>query len=99
MIGHPVDLIQLSDRTPDGDERMDCVRDAIPIQAAFVSASAATTAKHGTSSRELQLRKDFLNWDIGYPESIQLADGSVLNAIIFYNLFNKYFIGGTFWKP
>ena len=47
---------------------------------------------------EVQLRNDFPNWDVGYPESIELPDGRVL-TVYYYNLFAKYFIGGTFWKP
>ena len=47
---------------------------------------------------EIQLRNDFLNWDIGYPESMQMADGSIF-TVYYFNLFGKYFIGSTTWKP
>ncbi|WP_217452145.1 hypothetical protein [Mucilaginibacter humi] len=47
---------------------------------------------------EVQLRNDFINWDVGYPESIQFADGSVM-TVYYFNLFGKYFLGSTFWKP
>ena len=76
---------------------MGCARDVIPTRAA----SGLFSSDNGETwdiRTELQLRKDFLNWDIGYPESIQLADGSIL-TVYYYNLFNKYFIGGTYWKP
>ena len=96
MIGHPADLIQLSDGrlmatygirkgTPHGSERRSCLLQQ-------------DNGETWDIRRELQLRKDFLNWDVGYPESIQLADGGVL-TVYYYNLFNKFFIGGTFWKP
>ena len=47
---------------------------------------------------EVQIRNDFINWDIGYPESVELPDGRVL-TVYYYNLFNKYYLGGTVWKP
>jgi len=47
---------------------------------------------------EVQIRNDFINWDVGYPESIEQPDGRVL-TVYYYNLFGKYFIGGTTWKP
>jgi hypothetical protein len=49
-------------------------------------------------SHEVQLRNDFFNWDVGYPESLQLPDGRVL-TVYYGNLFNEYFLGGTFWRP
>jgi len=96
MIGHPVDLIQLSDgrllatygirpgihTTPGG------------IRACFSSDNGETW----DIRTEVQLRNDFLNWDIGYPESMELPDGRVL-SVYYYNLFGKYYIGGTTWKP
>ena len=47
---------------------------------------------------EVQLRNDFINLDIGYPESIQFPDGQVL-TVYYYNLFQRFFLGGTWWKP
>lgn len=96
MIGHPVDLIQLTDgrvmatygirpglhTTPGG------------IRACFSKDNGATW----DISTEVQLRSDFLDWDVGYPESIELSDGQVL-TVYYYNLFQKYFIGATTWKP
>jgi sialidase-1 len=95
MIGHPADLIQLSDgrlmasygiRTeharPEG------------VRACF-SSDNGETWDIGT---EVQLRNDFSNWDVGYPESLELPDGRVL-TVYYGNLFGKYFVGGTYWKP
>ena len=47
---------------------------------------------------EVRIRKDFSNWDVGYPESMEMPDGRVL-TVDYYNLFNRYYIGGTWWKP
>jgi sialidase-1 len=47
---------------------------------------------------EVQIRNDFSNWDVGYPESLELPDGRVL-TVYYGNLFGKYFLGGTYWKP
>jgi sialidase-1 len=95
MIGHPVDLIQLSDgrlmasygvRTeharPEG------------VRACFSSDNGATW----DIQTEVQIRNDFANWDVGYPESLELPDGRVL-TVYYGNLFGKYFLGGTYWKP
>jgi len=98
MIGHPVDLIQLTDgrimatygiRTGTG-------RHTEPggIRACFSSDNGKTW----DIKTEVQLRSDFINWDTGYPESIQLADGKVLTAY-YFNLFGKYYLGTTLWKP
>jgi sialidase-1 len=95
MIGHPADLIQLRDgrlmasygvrtehATPEG------------VRACF-SSDNGETWDIGT---EVQLRNDFSNWDVGYPESLELPDGRVL-TVYYGNLFGKYFLGGTYWKP
>jgi sialidase-1 len=95
MIGHPADMIQLADgrlmasygvRTehtlPEG------------VRACF-SSDDGQTWDIGT---EVQIRNDFRNWDIGYPESMQLPDGRVL-TVYYGNLFGNYFLGGSFWKP
>jgi len=95
MIGHPVDLVQLRDgrlmatygvRTEHGRPQ--------GVRACFSSDNGETW----DVKNEVQIRKDFTNWDIGYPESIELPDGRVL-SVYYYNLFGKYFIGGTFWNP
>lgn len=98
MIGHPVDLIELADgrimatygiRTGVG-------RHSEPggIRACFSSDNGKTW----DVSTEVQLRSDFINWDTGYPESIQLKDGRVM-TVYYFNLFGKYYLGTTFWKP
>jgi hypothetical protein len=95
MVGHPVDLIQLSDgrvmasygiRTPHAKPQ--------GIRACFSSDNGQTW----DIKTEVQIRNDFINWDVGYPESLELPDGRVL-TVYYYNLFNRYFLGGTYWKP
>jgi len=95
MVGHPVDLIQLADgrvmasygiRTPHAKPQ--------GIRACFSSDNGETF----DIKTEVQIRNDFINWDIGYPESLELPDGRVL-TVYYYNLFNRYFLGGTVWKP
>jgi sialidase-1 len=96
MIGHPPDLIQLQ------DGRLLCTYgyragrhgDPAGIRAAF-SADNGETWQIG---QEVQIRKDFLNGDIGYPESLQMADGRLL-TVYYFNLFQRFFIGGTWWRP
>ena len=98
MIGHPVDLIQLKDgrimatygvRTGGG-------RHTEPggIRACFSNDNGKTW----DIKTEVQLRSDFTNWDIGYPESLQMPDGKVLTAY-YFNLFQKYYLGTTIWTP
>jgi hypothetical protein len=95
MVGHPVDLIQLTDgrimasygiRTPHAKPQ--------GVRACFSSDNGETW----DIKTEVQIRKDFINWDVGYPESVELPDGRVL-TVYYYNLFNKFFLGGTVWKP
>ncbi|MGB7158812.1 MAG: sialidase family protein [Tepidisphaeraceae bacterium] len=95
MIGHPVDLVQLSDGRLMATYGIR-TQHALPagVRACFSSDNGETWDVR----TEVQIRKDFTNWDIGYPESIELPDGRVL-TVYYYNLFNKYFLGGTFWKP
>jgi BNR/Asp-box repeat. len=96
MIGHPVDLIQLA------DGRLMATYGVRPgphfkpggIRACFSSDNGKTW----DISTEVQLRNDFINWDIGYPESIQMKDKSIM-TVYYYNLFGKYYLGATFWKP
>jgi sialidase-1 len=96
MHGHPVDLIQLADGRIMASYGVRPAIHARPggIRATFSSDNGGTW----DTQTEVQIRKDFINWDVGYPESLQLPDGRVL-TVYYYNLFNKYFIGGTYWKP
>ena len=95
MIGHPVDLIQLSDgrlmasygiRTPHTKPT--------GVRACFSRDNGETW----DIETEVQLRNDFGNWDVGYPESLEFPDGRVL-TVYYYNQMGKYYIGGTWWKP
>lgn len=94
--GHPVDLIQLSDGRVMATYGIRPPQHNLPggIRACFSSDDGVTWPARG----EVQLRNDFLNWDVGYPESLELPDGRVL-TVYYYNLFGRYFIGGTTWKP
>lgn len=96
MIGHPVDLIQLSDGRVMATYGIRPDQHTTPggIRACFSNDNGATW----DIATEVPLRSDFLNWDIGYPESMEMPDGKVL-TVYYYNLFGKYFIGGTWWKP
>lgn len=96
MIGHPVDLIQLSDGRLMATYGIREGRHTSPagIRACFSNDNGRTW----DLSTEVQLRNDLVNWDLGYPESLELSDGTVLTAY-YYNMFGKYYIGGTFWKP
>ena len=96
MIGHPPDLIQLQ------DGRLLCTYGYRPgrhgdpggIRAAF----SADNGETWQIDQEVQIRKDFLNGDIGYPETLQMADGRLL-TVYYFNLFQRFFIGGTWWRP
>lgn len=96
MIGHPADLIQLA------DGRLLCTYGSRPdrhanpggIRASFSKDNGATWK----ANEEVVIRQDFLNIDIGYPESMQMADGRIL-TVYYFNLFGRYFIGQTIWKP
>jgi sialidase-1 len=94
MIGHPVDLIQLSDGRLMASYGLREVH-AKPggIRVCFSSDNGKTW----DIKTEKQLRNDFINVDIGYPESLELPGGKILTAY-YYNLFGKYFLGGTFWQ-
>lgn len=96
MIGHPVDLIQLTDGRLMATYGIREGRHTTPagIRACFSSDNGKTW----DIETEVQIRNDFINWDVGYPESLQMKDGSVLTAY-YFNLFGKYFIGSTLWKP
>lgn len=98
MIGHPVDLIQLKDGRIMASYgiREGVGRHLEPggIRACFSNDNGKTWDIRS----EVILRNDFINWDEGYPESIELADGRVL-TVYYFNLFGKYFLGQTLWKP
>lgn len=96
MHGHPVDLMQLAD-----GRVMATYGIRPPIHARPGGIRACFSRDDGATwdlATEVQIRNDFLNWDVGYPESIELPDGRVL-SVYYYNLFGKYFLGGTHWKP
>lgn len=98
MVGHPADLIQLSDGRIMATYG---VRDGIGRHTEPGGIRACFSSDNGQTwdiNTEVQLRSDFINWDIGYPESMELPDGRVMTAY-YFNLFGKYFIGATFWKP
>lgn len=94
--GHPVDLVQLADGRLMATYGIRPPQHAMPggIRACFSSDDGETWNPRS----EVQLRNDFLSWDVGYPESMEMPDGRVL-TVYYYNLFSRYFIGGTFWKP
>lgn len=96
MIGHPVDLIQLADGRLMATYGIREARHTSPggIRACF----SKDNGKTWDIQTEVRLRNDFINWDIGYPESLQLKDGTVLTAY-YFNQFGKYYIGETYWKP
>lgn len=96
MIGHPVDLIQLSDGRLMATYGLREGRHTKPggVRACF-SSDNGKTWDIGT---EVQIRNDLFNWDLGYPESLELPDGKVL-TVYYFNLFGKYFVGGTTWDP
>lgn len=95
MVGHPADLIQLSDGRllASYGIRNPHTRPA-GVRACF-SSDNGETWDIGT---EVQLRNDLGNWDVGYPDSLERSDGSVY-TVYYYNLLGKYYIGATTWKP
>ena len=96
MIGSPIDLIQLSDGRLMATYGVRTPRHTSPggVRACFSS----DNGQSWDIQTEVQIRNDFLNWDIGYPESLELPDGRVM-TVYYYNLFNKYYIGATYWRP
>ncbi|MBS1751410.1 MAG: exo-alpha-sialidase [Bacteroidetes bacterium] len=98
MIGHPVDLIQLKNGSilASYGIREGSGRHGEPggIRACFSHDNGQTW----DMDNEVVLRSDFINWDIGYPESIEMQDGRIM-TVYYYNLFGKYYIGATYWKP
>jgi Neuraminidase (sialidase) len=96
MIGHPVDLIQLSDGRLMASYGIRTGPHYRPggVRACFSNDNGKTW----DIKTEVQLRNDFLNWDVGYPESLEMPGGNIL-TVYYYNMFGKYYLGGTFWKP
>lgn len=96
MIGHPCDIIQLKDGRLLATYGIRPGRHTEPggVRACFSNDNGKTW----DINAEVPLRSDFINWDIGYPESLQLPDGNILTAY-YFNLFGRYFIGETFWNP
>jgi sialidase-1 len=96
MVGHPADLIQLS------DGRILCTYGIRPGSHGDPGGIRATfSTDNGMSwdiANEVRIRRDFLNMDIGYPESMQVADGRIL-TVYYFNLFGRFFIGSSFWRP
>jgi sialidase-1 len=95
MIGHPADLLQLA------DGRILCTYGVRPVHAEPGGIRATFSTDNGETwqiENEVQIRKDFLNLDVGYPESMQLPDGRIL-SVYYFNLFGRFFLGGTYWKP
>jgi sialidase-1 len=43
------------------------------------------------------LRQDFPNWDNGYASSVEMA-GTTIFTTYYYQMFSRYYVGGTFWE-
>jgi hypothetical protein len=95
MIGHPVDLIQLSDGRLMASYG---IREVHAKPGGIRACFSSDNGKTWDIKTERQLRNDFINVDVGYPESLELPDGEIFTAY-YYNLFGKYYLGGTYWKP
>jgi sialidase-1 len=95
MIGQPVDLLQLADGRVMATYG---IRSEHSLPGGIRACFSRDNGQTWDIQSEVQLRNDFLNWDVGYPESLELADGRVL-TVYYFNLFNEYFLGGTFWRP
>lgn len=95
MIGHPVDLIQLTDGRLMATYG---IRPGIHTSPGGVRACfSSDNGKTWDIGTEVQLRNDWMNVDIGYPESLEMPDGRIM-TVYYYSLFGKYFLGSTFWK-
>ena len=96
MTGHPADLIELS------DGRLLCTYGLREPYHSTPGGVRATFSHDGGVTwkveEEVILRDDFLNWDVGYPESRQLADGRIL-TVYYFNEQGRYALGGTLWRP
>ena len=95
MYGGPTDLLEL----PDGRIMATYgVRSWHNIPSGIRACFSSDNGKTFDLKTEVEVRNDFVNWDAGYPESLLLPDGKVL-TVYYFNMFDRYFIGGTFWKP
>lgn len=94
MIGHPVDLVQLSDGRLMASYGL---RDVHAKPRGVGVCFSNDDGKTWDIKTEKQLRNDFINFDVGYPESLELTDGKMF-TVYYYNLFGKYFLGGIFWQ-
>jgi hypothetical protein len=95
MYGGPTDLLELA------DGRVMATYGVRPWHNMPCGIRACFSSDNGQSfdlKTEVQIRNDFVNFDIGYPESMQLADGRIF-TVYYYTLFDRYFIGGSYWKP
>jgi hypothetical protein len=95
MYGGPTDLIQLD------DGRVMATYGVRPSHNIPSGIRACFSSDNGNTfdlKTEVELRNDFVNWDVGYPESVPLPGGQLL-TVYYFNMFDRYFIGGTFWKP
>lgn len=50
-----------------------------------------------TWGKPLILRQDFPNWDNGYASSVEMA-GTTIFTTYYYQMFSRYYVGGTFWE-
>ncbi|GAA4749659.1 sialidase family protein [Flavisolibacter ginsenosidimutans] len=94
MIGHPVDLIQLKDGRLMASYG---IREAHAKPGGIRVCFSNDNGKTWDIKTEKQLRNDFINMDIGYPESLEYPGGKML-TVYYYNLFGKYFLSETFWQ-
>jgi hypothetical protein len=95
MYGGPTDLLEL----PDGRIMATYgVRSWHNIPSGIRACFSSDNGKTFDLKTEVEIRNDFVNWDAGYPESLLLPDGKIL-TVYYFNMFDRYFIGGTFWKP
>ncbi len=94
MIGHPVDLIQLTDGRIMATYG---IREAHAKPGGIRACFSNDNGNTWDIRTEVQLRNDFINMDIGYPESVELKGGKVFTAY-YFNLFGKYFLGSTIWN-
>lgn len=98
MIGHPTDLIQLS------DERILAsygIRQGTGHHTEPGGIRACFSYDNGETwdiDNEVILRSDFIDFDIGYPESMEMPDGKIM-TVYYFTLFGKFYLGSTFWEP
>lgn len=90
--GNPVSMIRLAD----GRVAMTYGMRGIPygIRARLSSDGGKTWTK------DIVLRDDGANWDLGYPRTVQRADGKVVTVYYFNDKNQKErYIAGTIWSP